>query len=362
MENIKTKLRFTIFMVAAMLLLSGCASRSLYSEAGAQFSKGYETAGKVVTDSLISAVRDTRQLAAVYYIQNGNSDLNLDSNEKDQSFRRYVCAGAGLYANEFKALGVLGSYRKIIADLSDEPSEEISELWASINELRKPKKPLEFEEAAPDAFDACVSSLEAPMVPPKGNTIQEFSKEGGVASFAAYDSFKTLVGSVKIALQQGLRIADEVARAKAVKQFVHDNTETVARLIGSINEDGTHNEGVIKDETLGKALEIRRRSALVKPYYEFGSIFKFSRNSEAEKIVNQSVLVHESLDEFDKLRLYPNPSNVLKAMRENQAELIRLANGDLTVSEAWGVFTAFADALSELEDAIGGVSEASAAL
>lgn len=352
--------RATSLAIAAVLA-TGCASRSLYSEVGEDFSSGYEAAGNIIGDSLSTAIRDTRRLAVIHYIQSGDSDFNLNSSDIDGSFRRFVCAGTGLYPNQHKALEVLGAYRRIIADLSSEPSDEIGALWSSINRLRQPQGPLKFEEAEPNAFQSCLQTLEAPIVPPKGEPIEAIDREAPPV-FAAYNSFSALVDAVKALAVKSLQQIDEAARAKAIKQFVLENQDTVARFIGTINEDGSYNEGEIKDEVLKKALDVRRRSTLVVPYYEFTRLFSLSRSNEAADIVLQGEAVHLELDEFDTLRTIPDPRNVVRAMRQGQAELIRLANGDLSASEGWGVFRAFADALGELNEAVTGVGDAADAL
>lgn len=352
--------------IAAVLvftvLMSGCATRSLYSDVGGQFSKGYEAAGKIVNESFETAVRDTRRLAVAHYITSGDNPDNLVSSDVDPSFRRYVCAGVGLYANQQKALTVLGAYNKMIADLSAEPSDEIGALWASIWSLRQPKKPLQFESAESGAFDTCIKGLKDPLVPPKGELIVPIVPEALPAIFAAPESLAKLAEAAKAVATLSLKQIDEAARGKAIKEYVTASNDTVTDLIGKNLEDGSHTEGELTEGVMGRALDLRRRSALVVPYYKFTHLLSLDRKSKAHEMVDLGDQIHLALSEFDALRMRPDPRNVVAAMRASQAELIRLANGDLTTKEAWAIFKAYADTLGELEKALGDVIEAGNAI
>jgi hypothetical protein len=329
---------------------------------GAQFSKGYEAAGNIVSESLKTAVRDTRRLAVAHYITSGDNSDNLDSLDVDGSFRRYVCAGVGFYANERKALAVIGAYNQMIADLSAEPSDEIGELWASIQRLREPQRPLGFTAAETGAFGACLDDLEEPFVPPTGVPIMEAKKEVPFAFFAAPESLKKLADAVKAAATLTLKQIDDAARAKAIKAYVTASNDTVSDLIGMHLEDGSHTEGILTDDIIKMALDLRRRSALLVPYHKFAHLLSLDRKSQAHEVAELGDEIHLALAEFDALRVRPDPRNVVAAMRASQAELVRLANGELTTKEAWAIFKAYADTLGELEKAVGDVIEAAGSI
>ena len=356
------RIAISIMGVAAAAMLSGCATRSLYSQAGEQFSKGYEAAGNIVDAALATVVRDTRRLAVVYYLVNGDSDKNIDAANPADAFRRYACAGVGTYDNERLALGVIDIYGRMIAELSAEPSDNIVQLWASIRALRKPLQPLAYPAVEPAAFDNCIVSLDGSLVPPKGDPIVPLIRETPLVPFAAYESLGNLVDSAKAFVIAGLRIVDDAARAKAIREYVFANRETVARVIGSINEDGSHNEGEITDAALKTALDTRRRSALVSPWYQFTNMLTLDRTGAAHRIVAAGEAIHAALGEFDALRVQPDPRNVMKAVRGAQAELLRLANGELTAQEAWSIFQAYATTLQALEESLGTLTDTGKAI
>ena len=94
------------------------------------------------------------------------------------------------------------------------------------------------------------------------------------------------------------------------------------------------------------------RAALVLPYEEFRTIYTFNRATQADKIVKAASAAHETLAGFDALRLEAPPSEVTKAMKEAQQQLVDLAEDRTSVKQAWAALGAFVQMLKDLNEAV----------
>ena len=344
-----------VILTALVVILGACtgAKRSLYAEAGEGFSRGFESGHEMINESLSTVVRDARRLALVRYLQHGDEPNNLDNADIDASFARYVCVGTGRYPDLRSALSVLNEYRQMVADLSAAPSEEIGQLWGSIKRLQGPRQPLQLKQPSANDYALCVSRLSA-LLPPAGQAIVDPERKPAGQELAvtgilsAFEALTALIAATERVAVLALRQVDEAARARAVQTYVLDNQETIHVLIG----DGETGVGGLSDAALGEARHNRMSASLIKPYYRFRDLMDLDRVKNRSALVDLEADIHHALAEFDALYRRPHPQNIAAAMRGAQADLVRLARGELTPGEARAVFDAFAITLNQLHGAV----------
>ena len=251
------------------------------------------------------------------------------------------------------ALSVTEAYGKMISDLSASPSDDLGKLWASIQKLQKPARPLALPEPNPAAYADCLKSL-GTLVPPSGEKIEVPEKEAvtTAALFAAYDAVTKLVDALKKVAVRALKQVDEAARAQAIKDYVLANRATVETVIGHADAKGNVTQGILNGDALAAALERRKKSSLVVPYYTFEKMMRLDRGKARIEILKLDGETQAALAEFDDLSQRKPPKDIVKAMREAQAQLVDLANGKMGAGDAWAAFTAFATAAKALDDAV----------
>lgn len=347
------RLAACVILITAVSACDG-ATRSHYAELGESFSKGYQSAADLIKENLNTARRDARRLAVVYYLVNGDDKANLETADIPQSFKRYVCAGVGRNQDLHGGLRVLDAYRKMIADLSAAPSNDLGKLWASIQKLQAPQQPLALSEPDPKAYADCISKSLEDLVPPTGEKIEIPEKEavGIAAVFSAYEAFSKLVGALEKLAMLALKQVDEAARAKAIKDYVLANQEIVNSIIGMADENGKVTQGILNADALDDPLKRRKKSSLVVPYYAFRKMLRLDRATAGPEILQLEAAIHAALSEFDDLNQRKPPGDVVKVMRGAQAKLVALANGKISAGDAWAEFKAFAAAAKELHDAV----------
>ncbi len=345
-----------VVVLGCALLLSGCAGgqRGLYAEVGEEFSRGFASGAAIVDAGVATAVRDARRLALVHYLEHGNTPTNLDRDDIDASFVRYVCVGAGRYSELRSALSVLDEYRRMVAQLSSAPAQDVAQLWASIKKLRAPQKPLRIRETSVNDYALCVSRVAA-LIPPVGRAAADrdepvLDEEATIAGIlGAYEALSALIAAAERIAALGLSQVDEAARVDAVRAYVLDNRETVDALIG----DPQSGVGGMSAAVLEQAHHNRMVAAVVAPYYRFHDLMMLDRTADRSEMVNREAEIHAALAEFDAVYAQPPPRDIAIAMRDAQEDLVRLARGELSPAEAHAVFRAFAMTLDQLHDAVG---------
>lgn len=328
-----------VAFIAVFGSLVACASRSLYLEAGKSFSKGYDSASGVIQQDLDRVTRVRRILSVMQYLDNGSRESNIDPTKINDSFVRFVCAGAGEYQNQWASLTVLQTYRKLISDLSERPSGDVGAVWRSTSDLREPQKPLGLPPIDPNAYMTCIKHI-GKLVPPRGEDLVRPEKLAAIpAILAIYASIKQLIDTVGPPL---FRAIDEAARTVTLKKLVQENRELINTIL----------DHHLSGKDLDEALERRRRAALVLPYVQFKTMLAISRSTKSVEIVETAMNVHEKLAEFDALRERRDPSKLLEAMKNAQKDLERLADEQLTAGQAWANLAAFAELTTELLRAV----------
>ena len=86
-----------VALAVALVALPGCAAPALYSRAGDSFAQGHRAAQSILASDFENTVRTRRMLAAMEYINRGADDANLNPQNVDASFGRFVCVGTGEY-------------------------------------------------------------------------------------------------------------------------------------------------------------------------------------------------------------------------------------------------------------------------
>jgi len=334
-------------LVAAAIgatLLAGCGS--MYKETGERFAKGYDEAAKIVNANLDAQVKARRLLAVRLYIDQGMLGNNFTSN-RNESFARYVCAAEGDFFDQRAGLSVLANYKKVIAKISETPDESIGALWKSIEENRKTRAPLKPPAEDPAARAVCVQLVQK-KVGEGGLPMADPNLESITALTAAYDGLKTLSDSIQKVIVSILKITDEAVRARALRKFVNENKQLINTVLDTS----------VADSALAPAYDRRLRAALVGPFEEFKSIYRYNRTSEGDKIVAAAVKTHELLGDFDVLRQEAAPSEIAKAMKEAHKQLVDLAEDKVDVKQAWAALGALVQMLKDLNDAVDGAKKA----
>lgn len=324
--------------IAAIALLPACGS--VYKETGERFATGYDEASKIISANLNAQLKARRLLAVRRYIDHGLEGNNFTKNPAE-SFARYACAAEGDFFDQRAGLSVLATYKKIIAKIAETPDEGVGALWRSIEENRKARAPLKPPAEDPAARADCVQLVQK-LLMQGGIPMADPDLESITALTVAYDGLKTLAESVEKVFVGGLKIFDEAVRARALRDFVKTNKDLIGQILASS----------VADNALTPAYERRLRAALVAPFEEFKSIYRYNRATESDKIVQASSRAHESLSEFDTLRLEAAPSEVAKAMKEAQKQLVDLADGNIDVKQAWAALGALAQMLKDLNEAV----------
>lgn len=318
--------------------MSGCST--MYKESGERFAAGYDEASKIISANLDAQVKARRLLAVRRYIDRGLEDSNFTKNQ-EESFARFACAAEGDFFDQRAGLAVLSAYKKIIAKIADTPDESVSALWKSIQENRKSRAPLKPPVEDPASRAQCIHLVQN-RLKQGGIPMADPNLESITALTAAYDGAKALVSSAEKVLVAILRIVDEAARAEALKNFVNDNKALIATTL----------DKSVADKALTPAYERRIRASLVIPYEEFRTIYRLNATAQSDKIVQTALRTHESLAEFDTLRLEAAPSDVAKAMSEAQKQLVDLAEGKINVKQAWAALGALVQMLKDVNEAV----------
>jgi hypothetical protein len=330
-----------VALAVALVALPGCAAPALYSRAGDSFAQGHRAAQSILASDFENTVRTRRMLAAMEYINRGADDANLNPQNVDASFGRFVCVGTGEYRNEAAALALLGAYGRVVGDLSRQPPDEVAALWRSIRMLQQPGAPLQVRPGAVPSYDECVSRIR-PLVPPQGKPIRDASADRFAAGLLpAVETIEKLMAGLRKAFVVALRPFEEAARAEALRNFVRDNETNVNEVFEKLTT-----------KQVTDMQELRLRASLVVPYLEFKEMMTLDRDADAAAFAAAANRVHQSLAEFDALRHRPDHTHVLSAMKEAHGELERLASGGLTPAEATITIAGYARLLLDLELAI----------
>lgn len=331
-----TRLSIALLAIAA---LSGCAST--HKESGERFATAYDEASKTISANLDAQVKARRLLGVWRYLEGGEQDDNINS-DVAESFARYVCAGEGDFAKQRAALGVLASYKKIIAKITETPDESVGMLWKSIQQNRAQRAPLTPPAESPEARAECIMTV-GNLLKRGGLALAPATPEFVSALVSGYDGLKKLVDSLDALFVAGLKITDEMARAEALRSFVKQNRE----LIDGIFKDD------LSDAALRPAYERRMEAALVSPHGQFATLYALNPKvpSDRAKILKVATTVHELLEPFDTLRLEAAPSEIAKAMAVAHKQLVDLAEGNISVKQAWAALGAIVQMLKDLDEA-----------
>lgn len=328
--------RFLVIM--SMLAMSGCAS--IYKETGDAFGKGQVEASKIVTANLDAQKKARRMLAIRQYIDKGYRNENITRNQPE-SFARYACAGEGDYYFQRSGLGVLNSYKSMIAEITKSPDENIGALWKSIQKNRESRAPLTRPAEEKSALAQC-TKLVTELLRDGGMDLAPLRPEVVSGAIVELDGLKSLVDAIEKVVIAGFRIVDEAARARALREFVKQNEGLIDSVL---NKD-------LSDEALESAYRRRLRASLVLAYEELRTLYRLDPKTQPDQIARVGQRTHEALGEFDTLRIEASPQEVAKVMREAQKKLIALANGEISAKEAWAALKSFADMLKNMNDAV----------
>jgi hypothetical protein len=328
-------------LIAIAGSLAGCAS--MYKESGEKFATAYDEASKTIKTNLDAHVRARRLLGVQRYLVSGEQNDNITAN-REASFARYVCAGEGDFSKQRSAMGVLGSYKKIIADISKSPDDSVAAYWSSIQKNQEGRAPLKPPAEKQGARAECVLTVTG-LLQLNGLPLAPAAPESVSALAGAYDGIKAFAGALEGLLKNILKIADEAARAEALRNFVNQNKGMIKEIFAKD----------LSDAALEQAYKRRMAGALVEPYAHFLSIFAFDRNAPADKvkILKAATTAHELLEPFDALRKEAAPSEIAKAMAEAQEQLVKLAEGEISIKQAWAALGAIVQMLKDVEEAAG---------
>ena len=331
--------------IAVLASVAGCTS--MYKESGEKFAKAYDEASKTINTTLDAQTKARRMLGLHRYVEKGPQDDNINA-DLAESFTRYVCAGEGDFAKQRAAIGVLGSYKRIIADISKTPDDSVGALWKSIQKNQEERAPLKPPADAPTARDECIRTV-GDLLEKQGLALAPRTPESVAALKSGYDGLKALVGALEGLLISVLKIADEAVRAEALRNFVKKNQATIDEIF----------KKELADAALRPAYERRMAAALVAPYVNFRSLqgLKWNDPGDRVKILKIGATVHDQLEPFDVLRQEASPSQISKAMAEAHQQLVDLADGKISVKQAWAALSAIVQMLKDVDEAAGKVKK-----
>jgi hypothetical protein len=334
----------------------GCAK--LYQESGANFAKGQTGSGNAVLGAIgpIAHVERVRLVESSW----------LDQVPEDLPFEKFACAGSGAYVNERAAVNGLKTYAEHIAAMTKEPDKNVGALWKSIT-TKRPEM-LEPPAAAGDREALCRALVtELLGAPSKGLEVES-------GALLALEALPKLIAALDKMAVSALTMVDEAKRGAALKQYVTASKETVNALLGALTltDDnlveycvGDRLEGPIckpflerAPTTIDGAFVRRRWAALRLPYYRFtalstlqAGVLPEARTVEQKRdILAEATAAHLELADFDALWHAESPAKLVQVMSLAQADLERLASGELSKAEYWQLAKAFAQTVKDIRE------------
>jgi hypothetical protein len=340
--------RLALILAAALFLVACATTRpiSRYTEAANQFKSAVTSASDVVKKSIAEDSRVQRQSAIRYYLDVGPSKENLDASVEDASvveasFANFACAGTrGVRAHA--NLRYLEKYGKVLAGVLKEPADGVLAVAANIEELRKPKAPLELPEPKDDQFARCLTGVENTLKV-KGLPLNP-SGDGDKVRFgfpASVVAFQEAIKAIAKVLEGVLKIAEEAERKDAFERIVKVNEPNVKMVLAdqSLND------------SLNSAVQQRRLVSLYGPFLRFERLMRLDRSDRAKhpEIWREALRTHEELAEFDAIRLSVEPVDITKAVTTAHESLVALAHGKASIEDTLAYLKALADQLEEIK-------------
>ncbi len=343
----------TMILVPVVASLTACATRSMFLNASESFAEGYEAASGAMNEVLASNAPDRRAEAFAYYVIEGNDARNLHSQRVNESFVRYVCAGFGELHKEQATVKALRDYNRTIARISEPPSDDLGELLQSLRALNAPIAGIELPaETDPDAArKSCTDRVAADLAyqPLEAMAAPTIGAAAAMSLSKQLEGIEAIAEQLREALVSILKIADDAARAEALKRYILDNNDTVIDLLDTLERSGS----------VAAAWERRRKAALVVPFLRFRhALTQLDRERDVVDILAAAEVVDAGLEPYDRLLVAGEPRVLVRRMREAQSELFRLARGDLSPEEAWAWLSVFADSVASARAALANASNA----
>lgn len=321
----------SFIIVVAVAALAGCSATQFRSKDSLQSAAdGFDAAVKASADAfdteLKSRARVRRVEAVEYYVQTRHVKENeirvfdIDADDPQGSFARFVCAGTDDFVREKAALSFDTAYAGGLRQVLAEGDNSIGGQWSRFQALRKPiTVPGIPDGTVPkNAVAACAADLKKRLIDWKqGRPSTAVSTEAAVAAIpAAVAAYKALAALIQTGLTAYNDMAAKERFAKYVNEF-HPKFETV------MNDD-------FKESTVADAWNRRQIASLQRPYATFRKLLltpaKISNADDDIRIRELGMLANEQLAEYDALHASPSPVLLRNKLIGAESQLVTLVN------------------------------------
>jgi len=318
-----------LVIVIAIAALAGCSAIQFRSKDSLQSAAdGFDAAVKASADAFDTELKSrprVRRIEAVeYYVQTRRVKKNevrifdIDADDPQGSFARFVCAGTDDFLREKAALSFDTAYSSGLKQVLAEGDNSIGGQWSRFQALRKPIT----VPGVPDgtfpkgAVAACAADLKKRLIEWKqGRPSTAVSTEAATAAIpmavAAYKAIAALI-------QTGLTAYNDMAAKERFVKYVnefHPQFETV------MNND-------FKESTVADAWNRRQIASLQRPYATFLKLLLTpAKNADDDIRVRElGMLANEQLAEYDALHSSPSPVLLRNKLIGAESQLVTLVN------------------------------------
>lgn len=360
------------------LALCGCnATTSAYVKANEGFTEAVDGA-----KASVKLLADQRhRVARVAYANNVVVLSQPTDSSAEKEFSNFVCQGAGSLSQARASLRVLGLYGKSITDLLEKPEQDVASLLESIATVEERQATLKIPKPSSERSD-CADEVTA-LLELKVLTTPE---TGFLAVVATAKALADGLNKVAVA---GLGMADEAARARALKRYITANKDNIDGLLEMLGEksaeyneickavnsprvlckmykekpDGAAADYIIPEPNkLAAQLLWQKWASLRQPYLHFLAFRAYAPTAaspqDKARAMDMAMRVHRQLGEFDALRTTASPQLLAQGLREAQQGLLDVADGKVPAGTGWGRIMAWVDALDAIASGLGDAKKA----
>lgn len=350
----------------------GC-SASLYKPAISTFGEGYTSANHTIITAAgaLDRVSQRRILEDQLYPDEAPNETTLNG------FANFVCRRSGLLDHTRKSMATLAAYDHVLTTINTAPKEDIKSLAESIYKNWEAEPALLPQQLTLPVEEDCRNDVKT-LVKLHTSTIPYIAP---IALVAALEGAKTVVDAANKLVVGILTITDDAVRGEKIRKYVKDSDPTVKAALGVMT--GPNNDIKALCQTMVPPVRVcktpggptaldgahilRKWAALRTPWHIYSKMDEMQKK-DAYKLDKLQVELMDSLQEYVNLVTTPSAGDVGRAMANAQAELLRLANGDITAAEAWAWFNEFEKQMkqiqgeaNDLKDAINKLNQAVAA-
>lgn len=381
----------TVLSLLAPLL---CSCSTLFKPAVDQFSMGFESAEKAISNAEI-AMRDVgrRQHLEHEFYHHDADDFSKDPLSSDLVvFANIVCTQSDSFDSKKPDLATLSVYRTTLQAINEQPKDDLVAILKSIRDHWKDADTLKPVELGLSPNGHCNDEVQNLIRLNEGD-VPEFAPAAILALIPVFEAAKKLFEVVEKAGIVVLGIADDAVRSRKISAYVLASKDTVNSALNDLAApdqkvfdlcqtlnflppcDKYDAEKPLPDQhfsTLDGVWIARKWAALREPWHTFLAMKSASdaysrassRGPKPDVATLRYLLDRQQSDLADQIGRYqqvastPSSGAVARAMRKAQFDLERLANRDLEPGEAWIVLKEFADRAKKVANQGGDAKDA----